>query len=162
VSALRARPQEHTFLPDAAGHAHGWCDRADGETPTPYATTAQTTPTDVSVEARIRAAYDSLASRPGAWLRHTDVRRELGDLPTEVLDEAFRALSRAQDVDMMPESNQKILTEQDRRNAVWVGGMDTHLIAIGIRSTNTNAAPRSLTRRTRPSTTTYTTPEEPC
>jgi hypothetical protein len=135
-------PHEHTLLPDAASHARAWCDLADGETPTPYATAPQTTPNDDTaatalrpdqVQGRIRAAYDSLAPRPGAWLRHTDVRRELGDLPTEVLNEAFRLLSRAQDVDMMPESNQKTLTAEDWRNAVWVGGMDTHLIAIGIR-----------------------------
>jgi hypothetical protein len=34
---------------------------------------------------------------------------------------------------MMPESNQKTLTDEDRRNAVRVGGQDTHLIAIGTR-----------------------------
>lgn len=85
------------------------------------------------LETRIRAAYDSLAPRPRAWLRHTDVRRKLADVPDDALDRAFRALSRAEDVDMMPESNQKTLTPDDRRNAVRVGGQDTHLIAIGTR-----------------------------
>ena len=85
------------------------------------------------LEARIRAVYDSLAPRPGAWLKHTDVRRKLADVPGEALDEAFRLLSRAEDVEMMPESNQKTLTAEDRRNAVRVGGRDTHLMAIGVR-----------------------------
>jgi hypothetical protein len=85
------------------------------------------------LETRIRTAYDSLAPRPRAWLRHTDVRRKLADVPSEELDQAFRALSHAEDVDMMPESNQKTLTPEDRRNAVRVGGQDTHLIAIGPR-----------------------------
>ncbi|GAB2829660.1 hypothetical protein GCM10027176_37510 [Actinoallomurus bryophytorum] len=84
------------------------------------------------LETRIRTAYGSLAPRPGAWLRHTDVRRKLADVPSEALDQAFLALSRAEDVDMMGEANQKILTAEDRRNAVRVGGQDTHLIAIGI------------------------------
>jgi hypothetical protein len=84
-------------------------------------------------ETRIRKVYDSLAPHSGAWLKHTDVRRKLADVPSEALDEAFRLLSRAEDVEMMPESNQKTLTEEDRRNAVRVGGQDTHLISIGPR-----------------------------
>lgn len=85
------------------------------------------------LEARIRTAYGSLAPRPRAWLKHTDVRRKLADIPSDALDQAFRALSYSEDVDMMPESNQKTLTPEDRRNAVRVGGQDTHLIAIGTR-----------------------------
>lgn len=87
----------------------------------------------VDLEARIRNVYDSMAPHPGAWLKHTDVRRKLDDVPSEALDEAFHLLSRAEDVEMMPESNQKTLTDEDHRNAVRVGGQDTHLISIGTR-----------------------------
>ncbi|BCB86545.1 hypothetical protein [Phytohabitans suffuscus] len=90
-------------------------------------------PDDDDLDGRIRKVYESLVPRPGAWLRHTVVRRQLGDVPSEALDEAFRLLSQAEDVEMMPESNQKTLTDEDRRNAVRVGGQDTHLIAIGTR-----------------------------
>jgi hypothetical protein len=82
------------------------------------------------LEGRIRKLYAGLAPEPGGWVKHTDLRRKLGDVPGEVLDQAFRLLSQAEDVEMMPESNQKTLTEQDRRTAVRVGGQDTHLIAI--------------------------------
>jgi hypothetical protein len=85
------------------------------------------------IGARIRAVYASLAPQPGVWLRHTDVRRKLDDVPREALDEAFRRLGQAEDVDMMPESNQKILTDEDRRHAVLVGGQETHLMAIRTR-----------------------------
>jgi hypothetical protein len=85
------------------------------------------------LEARVRRAYDSVAPHPGAWVLHSEVRRKVGDVPAEALDESFRLLSLAEDVEMMPESNQKTLTEEDRRNAVRVGGQDTHLIAIGSR-----------------------------
>jgi hypothetical protein len=88
---------------------------------------------DDDLGTRVRRAYDSLAAHPGAWILHTDVRRKLVEVPAEALDEAFRLLSLAEDVEMMPESNQKTLTEEDRRNAVRVGGQDTHLIAIGTR-----------------------------
>ncbi|MDQ7903545.1 hypothetical protein RB614_03330 [Phytohabitans sp. ZYX-F-186] len=90
-------------------------------------------PDDDDLDARIRKVYDSLTPHSGAWLKHTDVRRKLADVPSEALDAAFRLLSQAEDVEMMPESNQKTLTDEDRRNAVRVGGQDTHLIAIGTR-----------------------------
>ncbi|MFD0740796.1 hypothetical protein ACFQ1L_01565 [Phytohabitans flavus] len=90
-------------------------------------------PDDDDLDMRIRKVYDSLAPHPGAWLKHADVRGKLGDVPGEALDEAFRLLSQAEDVEMMPESNQKTLTDEDRRIAVRVGGQDTHLIAIGTR-----------------------------
>jgi hypothetical protein len=88
---------------------------------------------EIDLEKRLRAAYATLASSPGAWVRHTDVRRAAGDAEAEELDEVFRRLSLADDVEMMPESNQKTLTAEDRRNAVRVGGQETHLIAIGVR-----------------------------
>lgn len=94
---------------------------------------AAAVPDDDDLDVRIRRVYDSLAAHPGAWVKHTGVRRKLGDVPGEALDEAFRLLSQAEDVEMMPESNQKTLTDEDRRNAVRVGGQDTHLIAIGTR-----------------------------
>jgi hypothetical protein len=95
-----------------------------------FARTAEA-PVD-NLETRIRKAYASLAPNPGAWLKHTDLRREIADVPSEALDEAFRLLSEAEDVEMMPESNQKSLSEEDHRKAVWIGGQETHLIAIGI------------------------------
>lgn len=85
------------------------------------------------LKTRIRKVYDSLAPHPGTWLKHTDIRRKLADAPSEALDRAFRALSEAEDVEMMPESNQKMLTAEEQRNAIRVGGQDTHLIAIGTR-----------------------------
>lgn len=85
----------------------------------------------------IVAAYELLAPRKGAWLRITDVREKLRDLmprATEAeIDAAFRRVSHAPNVDMMPESNQKTLRPEDRRNAVRYGGQDAHLIAFGLR-----------------------------
>jgi hypothetical protein len=90
-------------------------------------------PAGQDLTTRIRRLYESLASEPGAWIKHTAVRLKLGDVPDADLDAAFLALSEADDVDMMPESNQKTLTDEDRRSAVRVGGQDTHLLAIGTR-----------------------------
>jgi hypothetical protein len=35
------------------------------------------------------------------------------------------------DVNLVPESNQKILSDLDRRSAVRIGGQDKHLLSIG-------------------------------
>jgi hypothetical protein len=40
-------------------------------------------------------------------------------------------LSRAPDVDIVPESNQKVLTPDERAAAVSIGNQDMHLISIG-------------------------------
>ncbi|WP_430787219.1 hypothetical protein [Actinoplanes sp. G11-F43] len=88
---------------------------------------------DDDLETRVRQVYHSLAPEPGGWVKHTAVRQKLGDVPGEALDEVFRLLGQAEDVEMMPEANQKTLTAEDRRDAVRVGGQDTHLISIGTR-----------------------------
>ena len=98
-----------------------------------FARPAEVQPEDNDLETRVRTVYESLTPEPGAWIKITAVRQKLGDVPEAALDDVFRALSEADDVDMMPESNQKTLTAQDRRCAVRVGGQDTHLLAIGTR-----------------------------
>jgi hypothetical protein len=98
-----------------------------------FARTAEVQPGDDDLEARVRRVYDALTSAPGAWIKITAVRQKLGDVTEAALDDVFLALSEADDVDMMPESNQKTLTDEDRRGAVRVGGQDTHLLAIGTR-----------------------------
>ena len=52
--------------------------------------------------------------------------------PHEVVDDALRRLSRDAGVNIVPESNQKMLTDADRRAALHLGGQDTHLLAIGV------------------------------
>lgn len=81
---------------------------------------------------RIRNAYAALASEPGAWVSMTRLRRFFGDVPVSELDEALRKLHREPDVNIAPESNQKMLTAADVEAALHVGGQDKHLLAIGV------------------------------
>lgn len=82
-----------------------------------------------SVEERIRAAYDVLATRPGGWVSLTRLRAEL-DAPRADVDAALVALHRTPGVSVIPEENQKTLTAEDRAAAVVIGDRPKHLIAI--------------------------------
>lgn len=94
-------------------------------------TTASGSETDLV--ARIRAAYADLAREPGAWVSLTKLRPLLGDAPRADVDEALRQMNRMPDVNIVPESNQKALTPQDRDAAVNIGDQDKHLLWIGAR-----------------------------
>lgn len=84
------------------------------------------------LEVRLRHAYAALATEPGAWVSLRRLRPFFADVPRADVDEALRALSRADDVNLAPENNQKTLTDADRAAAIHVGGQDKHLLAIGV------------------------------
>ncbi|HEU0237901.1 MAG TPA: hypothetical protein VFR11_01290 [Micromonosporaceae bacterium] len=81
---------------------------------------------------RIRATYAAVASTPRAWVSIRDIRRELDDVPRPELDGALRRLEQAADVNIVPESNQKTLSEDERAAAVLIGDQPKHLLAIGV------------------------------
>ena len=84
------------------------------------------------LEERIREAYASLAREPGGWVNLARLRPLFGDVDRVELDEALRQLNRARDVNIVPESNQKTLTDIEIGAAVRIGGQDKHLLAIGV------------------------------
>jgi hypothetical protein len=84
------------------------------------------------LQMRIRNAYGALTSEPGAWVSITRLRPFFGDVPASDLDEALRKLQREPDVNVAPESNQKMLTAADVEAALHIGGQDKHLLAIGV------------------------------
>ncbi|KQU36410.1 MULTISPECIES: hypothetical protein [unclassified Rhodococcus (in: high G+C Gram-positive bacteria)] len=82
------------------------------------------------VEQRIRSTYADLAREPGAWVRLSRLRPALSDISRTDLDEALARLRRAPDASLIPEENQKTLTDEDRAAAVDVGNQQNHLLAI--------------------------------
>ena len=89
-------------------------------------------PSDQDIEARIRAAYHKLAREPRAWVSLTRLRPLLGDDVTKAqVDKVLRRMNRMPDVRIIPESNQKVLTKEDRAAAVIIGNQAKHLILIG-------------------------------
>ncbi|MDZ7932176.1 MAG: hypothetical protein U5N21_19865 [Rhodococcus sp. (in: high G+C Gram-positive bacteria)] len=86
--------------------------------------------TTVDIEASIRAAYARLAREPGCTVRLSRLRNELRDIPRTDLDDALARLRRAADVSLIPEENQKTLTDEERAAAVVVGNQQNHLLSI--------------------------------
>ncbi|MBB2941896.1 hypothetical protein FB565_001600 [Actinoplanes lutulentus] len=87
---------------------------------------------DQDLRVRVKTAYDALAEAPGAWVGLARLRPFLADVPREAVDETLRLLSRESGVNIVPESNQKMLTETDAQAALHIGGQDKHLLAIGV------------------------------
>lgn len=91
---------------------------------------ADTAPGTMTVEDRIRRAYVGLAARTGGWVGLAHLRIELGDIDRPDVDAALVNLYRTPGVSLIPEENQKTLTDSDRAAAVTIGGQAKHLIAI--------------------------------
>ena len=99
----------------------------------PRAAAAETTSAEIAdfdIETQIRKAYDGLAPKPGAYVMLEDLRGGLpGTAPAEV-DAALRRLDKADDIHLIPESNQKVLTPGQRAAAIRIGNQDMHLLAV--------------------------------
>src|SRR5262249_8448725 len=80
---------------------------------------------------RIRETYGALVNAPRAWVSIADIRRKLADVNRGDLDAALRRLENSADVNIVPESNQKTLSEDERAAAVIIGDQPKHLLAIG-------------------------------
>lgn len=85
-------------------------------------------PTDLAD--RIRKAYQVLAPKAGDYIMLAQLRGELLDVPAEEVDAGLIHLNRDPMVNLVPESNQKVLTEEERRAAVNIGNQDKHLLSI--------------------------------
>lgn len=89
-------------------------------------------PAPVDLEQRIRDAYRSLTDRPGNWVSLTRLRPALAPAARSEVDAALERMLHHPDVNLVPESNQKTLTDADRRAAIRIGNQDKHLICIGV------------------------------
>jgi hypothetical protein len=92
---------------------------------------SSTSPTEIlDVEERIRAAYEALAARPGAWVSLTRLRVALSELTRHDVDEALLRIDLQPHVYLIAEANQKILSDADRAAAIRIGGENKHLLSI--------------------------------
>ena len=90
--------------------------------------TATATADDLT--ASIEAAYHSLAPGLGAFVSLRDLRLRLPGRPRPDVDAALAALFTAQRVNLIPQSDQRALSDADRDAGVRIGGEHKHLIAI--------------------------------
>jgi hypothetical protein len=82
--------------------------------------------------ARIRLAYQNLATREGAWVSLADLRSQLDGVSRAEVDAALRQLELEPDINIVPESNQKALSDAERSAGIRIGGQDKHFLAIGV------------------------------
>ncbi|HYO01298.1 MAG TPA: hypothetical protein VET27_05125 [Mycobacterium sp.] len=83
-----------------------------------------------AVEATVRAAYVRLAARSGGWVDLVRLRGELPEVSRRDMDDALTRMSRRPGITLIPEENQKTLTDADRAAALEIGDQHRHLIAI--------------------------------
>jgi hypothetical protein len=81
---------------------------------------------------QIRVAYKTRAQAPGDWVNIADIRDELGVVDRQRLDAALKQLEQEPDVNIVPQANEKALSERTRQAAVIIGRQPKHFIAIGV------------------------------
>ena len=105
----------------------------------------------VEVENKIRAAYRAVHERRGGdWVGLADLRSELGEgINRHEVDDVLRRLERQDGVNIVPESNQKALTQADRDSAVLIGDQAKHAITINDPSPRPNPLTETTQRLAR-------------
>ncbi len=104
--------------------------RPDGEAPPVVKPQVEKPVATADLEVAIRSAYRSLAERRGGWVSLADLRPLLGAATRADVDAALVRLGGKVGVTLVPEDNQKTLTDEDRAAAVHVGGRDHHYLSI--------------------------------
>jgi hypothetical protein len=82
------------------------------------------------VTARVATAYQAIAVVAGDFVRLTELRERLPDIPRSALDAALAAMFASQRVNLIPQSSQQALTAADRASALRIGGEHKHLMSI--------------------------------
>jgi len=85
---------------------------------------------DPTVEDLIREAYHDLSAGPLDWIRLARIRPRLDGAGKGEVDEVLLKMIKTGTVHLAPDSNRKVLTDDDHAAAVRVGGEDKHLLAI--------------------------------
>lgn len=82
------------------------------------------------VELLVVDAYRALAAQPGEFVRLRELRERLSFIARADVDSALERMYRAQQVNLVPQENQQVLTEADRSSALRVGDEFKHLLSV--------------------------------
>jgi hypothetical protein len=85
---------------------------------------------EVDLTACIEAGYRSLAAGSGEFVSLRELRLRLPGRSRPDVDAALAALFTAQRINLIPQSNQRALSDADREAALRIGGERKHLISI--------------------------------
>lgn len=88
------------------------------------------TTTDKTIlQGRIAGAYEDLASAPGRFVKIRQIREHLADIARADLDAILIEMYKQQIINLIPQSNQRALTAEDRAAAIRCGGEHKHRFA---------------------------------
>jgi hypothetical protein len=92
---------------------------------------AVTTTAGGDIDSDFGAAYLRLKDPDSDWVSLRRLRAELSNMghSRAAQDEHLRKMNRVPGFTLAPESNQKILTDEDRAAAIHLGGQDKHIVA---------------------------------
>jgi hypothetical protein len=85
---------------------------------------------EADLTACIEAGYRSLAAGSGEFVSLRELRLRLPGRSRPNVDAALAALFTAQRINLIPQSNQRALSDADREAALRIGGECKHLISI--------------------------------
>jgi hypothetical protein len=85
---------------------------------------------DDDLESVIRAAYLELSVKPQDWVRLAKLRPKLNGADKDEVDAVLLEMVKTGTVHLAPDSNRKVLTEDDHAAALRIAGEDNHLVAI--------------------------------
>jgi hypothetical protein len=85
---------------------------------------------EADLTASIEAGYRSLAPGAGEFVSLRELRLQLPGRPRPDVDAALTTMFTAQRINLIPQSNQRALSDADRAAALRVGGEYKHLISI--------------------------------
>ena len=91
---------------------------------------ASTTANAADLTAFIETGYRSLAAGSGEFVSLRELRLRLAGRPRPDVDAALAALFTAQRINLIPQSDQRALSDADREAALRIGGEYKHLISI--------------------------------
>ena len=112
---------------DAAGLSLADIVRPEAEA---EASEAATETAEADLTACIEAGYRSLALGSGEFVSLRELRLRLPGRSRPDVDAALAALFTAQRINLIPQSNQRALSDADREAALLIGGECKHLISI--------------------------------
>jgi hypothetical protein len=82
------------------------------------------------VEAAVIDAYRGLAAGPGEFVKLRELRERLPTILRADLNSALERMYRAQQINLVPQENQQVLTDADRESALRVGGEFKHMLSV--------------------------------
>jgi hypothetical protein len=85
---------------------------------------------EADLTACIEAGYRSLAASSGEFVSLRELRLRLPGRPRPDVDAALAALFTAQRINLIPQSDQRAMSDADRDAGVRIGGEHKHLISI--------------------------------